>query len=204
MIYKILDLFCGAGIGADGYAEAGFEVIGVDNKPQPNYPYKFYQADALEYLAEYGRGFDAIHASPPCPKFSQLTRLRGKPSNHPDLIDKARQLLIGIGKPWIIENVEGAPLRVDLSLCGTMFGIPFPKHRWFELSFPIAVLLPSCDHTNLYDPFHGGEDSRQEREKLCNLYGVERFVTRQEVRNGIPKAYTKFIGEILMQYLVDR
>lgn len=198
---RLLDLFCGAGIGADGYAETGFEVIGVDNKHQPNYPYKFYQGDALEYLAEHGKEYDVIHASPPCPKFSQLTRLRGKATNHPDLIDKTRQLLISIGRPWVIENVEGAPLRVDLTLCGTMFGIPFPKHRWFELSISVAVLLPPCNHENLYDPFHGGEDSRQEREKLCNLYGVERFVTRQEVRNGIPKVYTNLIGRQFMQYL---
>ena len=198
---KLLDLFCGAGIGADGYAEAGFEVVGVDIHPQPNYPYKFHQADAMEYLAEHGNEFNAIHASPPCPRFSALTRLRGNPSNHPDLINATRKLLISTGRTWIIENVEGAPVRADLILCGTMFGIPFPKHRCFEFSFSIAVLLPPCNHINLYDPFHGGEDSLQEREKLCKLYGVDRFVTRQEVRNGIPKAYTKFTGEILLSHL---
>jgi DNA (cytosine-5)-methyltransferase 1 len=202
-VYRLLDLFCGAGIGADGYATAGLEVVGVDNKPQPNYPFEFHQADALEYLAEHGREFDAIHASPPCPRFSSLTRLRGTPHSHPDLIDSARKLLISTGMLWVIENVEGAPLRVDFMLCGTMFGIPFPKHRIFELSFPVFVLLPPCDHTGVYDPFHGGEDARQERTKLCELYGVKRFVTRQEVRNGIPKAYTKFIGRQIIKRLEE-
>lgn len=198
---KLLDLFCGAGGAGMGYHRAGFDVVGVDNKPMPNYPFTFIQGDALEYLAANGHEFDAIHASPPCPRFSQLTRLRGKQSNHPDLIDKTRQLLIANGKSWIIENVEGAPIRVDLMLCGTMFGINFPKHRHFELSFPINALLPPCNHVNSYDPFHGGEDSRGEREKLSKLYGIDWFMTRQEVRNAIPPAYTEYIGGYLREHI---
>lgn len=167
----------------------------------PNFPFEFHQADALEYLAEHGYEFDAVHASPPCPRFSALTRLRGTPSNHPDLIDPTRQLLKSTKKPWVIENVEGSPVRVDMLLYGTMFGIKFPKHRVFESSFSFDVLLPPCNHANVYDPFHGSEDSRGEREKLSELYGIDWFMTRQEVRNCIPPAYTEYIGVFLMKQI---
>ena len=197
---KLLDLFCGAGGAGMGYHQAGFEVVGVDINPQPHYPFEFHQGDALEYLEKHGHEFDVIHASPPCPRFSSLTRLRGKNESHPDLIVPTREMLKKIGKPYIIENVEGAPLRIDLMLCGTMFGIAFPKHRIFELSFVLSVLLPPCNHHNVYDPFHGGEQARGEREKLMNLFNIDWNMTRQEVRNCIPPAYTKFIGEAIRRY----
>jgi len=196
---RLLDLFCGAGGAAMGYHRAGFEVVGVDIDLQPNYPFEFHQADALEYLEEHGHEFDVIHASPPCPRFSQLTRLRGTPKTHPDLIDPVRRLLIKGDAVWVIENVEGAPLRIDLMLCGTMFGIAFPKHRIFEMSFQVNKLLSPCNHNNVYDPFHGGEQARCEREKLCKLFGIDWFMTRQEVRNAIPPAYTEFIGRAIME-----
>jgi DNA (cytosine-5)-methyltransferase 1 len=119
---RLLDLFSGAGGVALGYWHAGFDVIGVDLNPQPGYPFPFHQADALEVLAceWFLTGFDAIHASPPCQAWTLAQRIQG--NAHPDLIAPTRDLLIKTGKPYVIENVVGAPLREPAELCGCMFG----------------------------------------------------------------------------------
>lgn len=151
---RLLDLFCGAGGAAMGYHRAGFtNIMGVDNQPQKNYPFEFVQADALEYLAEHGHEFDAIHASPPCQAYSimrNLPWLRDK--EYPALIALTRELLEDSGKPWIIENVMGARegsrmlskyhlenhgLDADY-LCGAMFGLPFYRHRLFATNWSWA------------------------------------------------------------------
>jgi len=130
---KLLDLFCGAGGAGMGYHRAGFdEIVGVDIAPQKNYPFEFVQGDALEYVAEHGGEFDAIHASPPCQGYSIMRNLPWlKDREYPMLIDPVRELLEGVGKPWVIENVMGAYLPAGW-LCGTMFGLPFYRHRAFE------------------------------------------------------------------------
>lgn len=113
---KLLDLFCCAGGAAKGYAVAGFDVVGVDIAPQPNYPYEFHQADALEFLARRGGEFDAIHASPPCQGYLNLgavNRALGRDYDHPDLIGATRELLIVSGSPWVIENVQDADRQRD-------------------------------------------------------------------------------------------
>ena len=112
---RLLDLFCGAGGAAMGYHRAGFEVVGIDIAPQPNYPFEFVQADAMEFPLD---GFDAIHASPPCQAYTALAT--GK---HPRLIEPMRERLASSGVPWVIENVVGAPLRQPVLLCGSMFGL---------------------------------------------------------------------------------
>src|SRR3990167_6413430 len=107
---RLLDLFCGAGGGAMGYSSAGFdEIVGVDNKPMPRYPFTFVLGDALEYLREHGGEFDFIHASPPCQRFSKSVS-KAHRKTHPDLVAPTRELLIEISKPYVIENVPGAPL----------------------------------------------------------------------------------------------
>lgn len=136
---RLLDLFSGAGGCSVGYSLAGFDVVGVDLKPMPRYPFKFHQGDALAFLEAHGREFDAIHASPPCQKFCSLTKGLHKDSDHPDLVAPVRELLIASGKPYVIENVVGAPLINPIVLCGTMFGLgvkeagaELRRHRLFE------------------------------------------------------------------------
>ena len=148
---KLLDLFCGGGGAASGYHRAGFdEVVGVDIAPQPRYPFQFVQADALEYLAEDGHAFDAIHASPPCQGYSimhNLPWLRGR--EYPLLLLPTLEMLEGLGKPYVVENVMGARYGSKILkkrgleahglkagwLCGAMFGLPFYRHRLFATNW---------------------------------------------------------------------
>jgi hypothetical protein len=130
---RLLDLFSGAGGAAVGYARAGFEVVGVDIEPQPNYPFEFHQADALEFCREHGHEFDAIHASPPCQAYTPLRAVHGK--DYPDMLAATREALEATGLPWVIENVPGAPINSGIFLCGTMFDLRVYRHRWFETPF---------------------------------------------------------------------
>lgn len=150
---RALDLFCGAGGASMGLHRAGFDVTGVDIKPQPRYPFKFIQADALEFPLE---GYDFIWASPPCQAFTRLKHLPWvKDKEHPNLIPGTRDALIQAGVPFVIENVEGSPLGDTgflIMLCGTMFGLgtangraELRRHRLFETSFSIP-LRPACQH----------------------------------------------------------
>jgi len=200
---RILDLFCCAGGAATGYSNAGFDVVGVDINPQPNYPFEFYQYDALDYLDAWGCDFDVIHASPPCQRFSSMQYIHKNQDKWPDLLTPIQEILRASDKPYVIENVVGAPLRIDLLLCGTMFGLPIANHRIFESNVPMPLLTMVCKHENLYDPYHGGEMGRGEREKRSAAIGVDWFMTRTEVREAIPPAYTEFIGKILIEALAD-
>ncbi len=168
---RLLDLFCGAGGAAVGYARAGFEVVGVDIKPQPRYPFEFHQGDALTYPLD---GFDAIHASPPCQAFTAL-RSMWNARDHADLVDATRQRLAESGLPYVIENVPGAPLREPIMLCGSMFGLgtgaaELRRHRLFEL-FGFAVLTPRCQHytRDLVIGVYGGHG--RDRRRTVGVYG---------------------------------
>ena len=105
-LFRLLDLFSGAGGAAMGYHRAGFDVVGVDKEPMKRYPFEFHQGDALEYLAEHGHEFDAIHASPPCQAYCSLKSMPNA-KKHPELVEPTRALLKASGKPWVIENVIG-------------------------------------------------------------------------------------------------
>lgn len=201
---KLLDLFCGAGGAAMGYHQAGFtEIVGVDINPQPNYPFDFIQADVLD-MTSVG-DVDLIHASPPCQHWSASTR---DPSRHPDLIAPTRDLLIASGKPYIIENVERAPLIGYLRLCGSMFGLPVQRHRYFELSFPAMSL--ACNHLEWNgQPWsvighlstkdqrhpHSWKPSFDRGREAMEMPWVQ---TVHELVEAIPPAYTKFIGEAFL------
>ena len=199
---KLLDLFCCQGGASAGYVAAGFDVTGVDIDPQPRYPYLFVQADAIEYVKAHGHEYDAIHASPPCQAFTTAQKLRGR--EHPDLIKPTRDALVAAGRPWIIENVVGAPLSGVL-LCGTMFGIETYRHRVFESS----MSLPQPHHpdhtapiTKLGRPVLPG----QYMHVVGNFSGVDRgrrvmgmpWASRDGLREAIPPAYAAYIGAALL------
>lgn len=210
--FVLLDLFCGAGCAGEGYRRAGFDVVGVDINPQPNNPHTFIQGDALEYLRAHGHKYDIIHASPPCQTFTVYRNCRpGHKPKWPDMIDETREALIASGKPWVIENVPGAPLRDPVRLCGTSFGIRVRRHRLFEANFPIDPV--PCDHKRFTDRIFPGSTNRPNGRTVCNVgeYRVPLAVQKEhmqvdwdltlgELSLGIPPAYTEYVGrEFLKQ-----
>jgi DNA (cytosine-5)-methyltransferase 1 len=200
---KLLDLYCKAGGAGYGYHQAGFEVVGVDIQPQPNYPFKFIQADAIEFLKTDLSDYDVIHASPPCQAYSWSAKRWKK--EWPDLVEPTRELLKRTGKPYIIENVVGAPLIDPLVLCGTMFGLKVIRHRLFESN--IKLYAPcKCNHKGTVKngdyvtvAGHGG-DGCAKYSVWCKAMGID-WMTKEELTQAIPPCYTKFIGEQLIDYL---
>lgn len=144
---RLLDLFCGAGGCSMGYHRAGFDVIGIDVSPQPNYPFPFIQADATRPPVDLAE-FDAIHASPPCNDHSQLHRNYGSPEHGTGwMLHATIAMLRSSGRPWVVENVATAPLPSAIELCGASFrlgasGLDLSRHRRFELGGGFAVLAP--------------------------------------------------------------
>lgn len=205
---RMLDLFCCQGGASAGYVAAGFDVVGVDIDPQPRYPYRFIQADALDYLAENAQHFDAIHASPPCQAFTLCQRLQG--NEHPDLIGPVRELLEDAYKPYVIENVAGAPLIAPTLLCGAMFGLRTYRHRLFESDVPLAA-PPHPDHTTpttkMGRPVRDGENMHV----VGNFAGVALardvmempWASRDGLREAIPPAYTEHLGRQLLAHLEE-
>lgn len=225
----LLDLFCGAGGAAMGYHRAGFDVIGVDIKPQPHYPFEFFQRDALDilyilrnrmsvgWLGGSGSvwssakpawaGPSAIHASPPCQRY-----IRGgtidKPK-HPDLLPTVREQLVSTGLPWVIENVPGAPMRPDIQLCGSQFGLEVRRHRWFEFSHAPTVLVSPCDHSQPVAGVYGNPHGKRgawpgmlpsDAETWSRAMGID-WMTASELADAIPPAYTAFVGQQLIEQL---
>lgn len=220
----LLDLFCCEGGAARGYAAAGFRVEGVDTNRSVarRYPYTFHYGDALAYLREHGHRYDAIHASPPCQAYSTLaaTLTPRQLAGYPKLIDPVRELLEASGKPYIIENVVGAPLKDPVLLCGSMFGLTaedidgtalrLERHRLFESNVP---LLAPANH--VHDPsrmvagiYGGGRSVRsgarggytphlKVRQKIMGV----RHMTQMGLSEAIPPAYTEYLGKQLMAYI---
>jgi len=200
---RLLDLFCGAGGASMGYYRAGFEVEGVDIKPQPHYPFKFYQADALEFPLD---GFDAYHASPPCQEYSRTKSLHQHLS-YPDLLNNVRTRLISTSKPWVIENVVGAPFEHWIMLCGTMFGLRTYRHRRFETSFlmmqpehpkHIERVLNRCYDPNWVGFFCVTGGGNAPVAVMKQAIGID-WMTRKEFTQAIPPAYTEYIGLYLLR-----
>lgn len=202
----LLDLFCCQGGASKGYHDAGFDVVGVDVEPQPRYPYEFILGSAEEALDLVLSGEwepAAVHASPPCQAFTNAQRIQK--NHHPDLIGPTRDLLNKTGLPYVIENVEGAPLRDPVMLCGTMFGLETYRHRLFETNWPLrAPEHPEhvARQTKMGRPPKDGEFMQV----VGNFSGVDRgrevmgmpWANRDGLREAIPPAYTEFVGEQLM------
>lgn len=204
----LLDLFCKAGGCTKGYQRAGFRVVGVDIEPQPRYcGDEFHQADAMQFLREHHRRFQAVHASPPCQRFSRAALRAGTAHRHPDLLTPTRSCLQSVGLPFIIENVPGAPLRTWFKLCGTMFGLKVRRHRYFEVNWDLPVLHPfRCDHSyRVFSVFgHGsGNKNRSDYGTVAewkDAMGID-WMIRDELSQAIPPAYTEYIGRQLMAVL---
>jgi DNA (cytosine-5)-methyltransferase 1 len=214
----LLDLFCGAGGAATGYADAGFDVVGVDVERQPRYPFPFIQDDALAFLdwmlaGNSDKSFDAIHASPPCQGYSKLAVLHRNRS-YPMLIEPVRDRLTATGLPYVIENVEGAPLINPVVLCGSQFALTcwwpgngrvgLRRHRLFESN----ILIPDAgphDHSLLSVPVygHGGAPGNRKEfrggghSQACRDVMRIHWMNREELSEAIPPAYTAYIGWFL-------
>ena len=212
---KLLDLFCGAGGAARGYRLAGFHVTGVDYHPQPRYAGdEFVYADAYDFALAHAQKFDVIHASPPCQKYSTLAGRTGR--EYPDSIARTREILQCTGKPYVIENLPGAPLLDPIQLCGTQFGLSaavddghrwLRRHRHFESSLTLQE-PEACDCERLpiggvYGQGGGGEQTRGYRftsEQAREAMEID-WMTRREMSQAIPPAYTTFIGFQLKRFL---
>ena len=194
-----------------GLHRAGFDVLGVDIRPQPRYPFRFVQADALRPPFDLS-GFDFIWASPPCQDYSALKGLsvakRGR------LIPAIREMLARSGKPYVIENVVGAELRDWFMLCGSAFDLGVWRHRRFEMHPPL-VFTPPCSHrlcpepvdvTGTGGPFNGvrkspgGGISRKPRDlkHAREVMGID-WMNRRELAESIPPAYAEFIGRAVFR-----
>jgi len=212
-----------------GYHRAGFDVVGVDIKPQPRYPFDFVNYEALAFAQAHGHEFDAIHASPPCQAHTSLKTMHNA-RRHEDLIPDTRALLVRIGKPWVIENVIGAPLGYSIMLCGTMFNLgcddaELRRHRVFESS--LLLFGMSCRHGQRPACLgvYGGHLRNRQRVRTIGVYGegvrdsvrkmdkgrpdfnVDQgrlamgidWMTIAELCQAIPPAYTEFIGKQLIE-----
>jgi DNA (cytosine-5)-methyltransferase 1 len=215
-----------------GLSQAGFDVIGIDINPDLNYPFPWVVADAMPILAhmaregvgalrEYGLdpdGIDLIWASPPCQSFSAYRR---KDPNRvgaraKDLIAEVRRHLQAIGLPYIIENVEAAPLRNAIRLCGSSFKLDVRRHRLFECSFPVEA--PPCDHAwhKARGKRYPGATNRPTGRYTCEI-GVYRipletqrevmgidWMTLSELSQAIPPAYSKYLAEQFRKAATER
>ena len=214
----LLDLFCKAGGASVGYHRSGFRrIVGVDHESQPRYPFEFVQDCALDFVEKYGRAFDCIHASPPCQKYSQANNIHGR-TDHVDLIAPVRELLIRTGKPYVIENVPGAPLHFPVQICGLFLGLGVRRHRLFE-SNKFLFGTPCGNHRKDYVIVFGGGGrgrahvsgkakgggpviyrSTVPLDRCKEAMGID-WMTRDELSQAVPPAYTEHIGRQLMEIL---
>jgi DNA (cytosine-5)-methyltransferase 1 len=215
---KLLDGFCKAGGAGMGYHLAGFEVTGVDVEPQPRYPFRFIQADFFEYVAEHGHEYDLVHASPVCKRYTVANNIHGR-DDHPDDIAAVREALRATGRPYVIENVPGAPLIAPVLICGLALGLGVKRHRLFESSLLLHGTTCPPGHPGHWVSVFGhtvlerspaigrtAKDGPIFRRKHLGLekgreaMGIP-WMTRAELSQAIPPAYTLEIGTQLRWHL---
>jgi DNA (cytosine-5)-methyltransferase 1 len=218
----VLDLFCGAGGASMGLHRAGFEVVGVDIRPQPRYPFEFHQADALTFDLS---GVDFVWTSPPCQKYKTglngSNLKRGRTLDHPDLIPQTRARLVASGLPYIIENVTDAPLLNPVRLCGSSFRRelkrPLRRHRHFESNVPL--LTPPCDHSWQTEKLYhtnfrpGGRIIKSPvvqvygnsggREFWADAMGID-WMKAGELTQAVPPVFAEVLGRQVYDYLDAR
>lgn len=211
---RLLDLCCGAGGCSVGYTRAGFDVVGVDINPQPRYPFRFVQGDALKPPINL-RDFDVIHASPPCQAWSVANNIHGN-TKHPRLIEPIRRLLQKSGKPYVIENVPRAPLIAPIVVCGLALGCDVKRHRIFESNIELAGTTcpkghpgdwlcifghtvlersPAIGRTVKNGPIFRRKHLGVERGRVA--MGID-WMNREELSEAIPPVYTEYIGRQLL------
>lgn len=207
----LLDAFCCAGGASVGYHRAGWDVVGVDIEPQPNFPYEFHRGDAIEFIKEHGHEFDAVHASPPCQASSALTKGTNQGRVYPQLIPDTREVLASLAVPTVIENVAGAPIRKDLRLCGEQFGLAVIRHRYFECTGWAPVSLPHRKHRGRvqgwrhgeyfdgpYFAVHGEGGGKGSVAEWQKAMGISHTDVRKEIAEALPPAYAEYIGRQLL------
>lgn len=206
---KALDLFCGSGGASAGLLAAGYDVTGVDINPQPEYPFRFIQADAMTFPLG---GYDLIWASPPCQAFTAYRRRPRHVADSPNLIPATRDRLEGSGAEWIIENVTGArdEMRGPTTLCGSMFGLDVRRHRLFETSFP--VLAPECNHASQLPRFPPATNRTNLRRTVeVGVWRIPLAVQQKamgidwmgvkSLSQAIPPAYSEFLGRAALGHV---
>lgn len=205
-----------------GYHKAGFEVVGVDSAPQPDYPFEFIQGDAIEVLHKLGPAFDAIHASPPCQSYSTGVSSRSSQwvptlgKDEPALIAETHRGLVASGRPWVIENVMGARDHMPglwFVLCGAMFDRPIPRHRVFSTSFgAVPPVHPACRGLAKRSAAELGWEYRDmsvtgkgrragTSQRWSHLLGIDWPMSQHQLAEAIPPAYTEHIGTQLLAHL---
>jgi DNA (cytosine-5)-methyltransferase 1 len=209
----MLDLFCCEGGAAVGYERAGFEVVGVDIEPQGRYPFEFHQGDAMTWPLD---GFDALHASPPCQDHSSLLSLHEEHGTG-WMLDATIERFQASGLPYVVENVSGADMPGALTLCGSEFGLKatsrgkvwhLKRHRQFVSNvFLMGAGGCTCSGRKIggvYGHGGGGQQARGFKLDLAasrEVMGMP-WASRHGVSQGIPPAYTQYIGEQLIGALV--
>jgi DNA (cytosine-5)-methyltransferase 1 len=209
---KLLDLFCGAGGASMGYFNAGFDVVGIDNKAHKDYPFVMVVADVMDLTPDYLQQFDLIHASPPCQPFTSLMKLahaQGKQTNKADLLEPTRQLLRASGVNYIIENVPGAPLINPVQLCGSSFNLKVRRHRLFE-SY-LRLKGSTCDHKaqgrpigvygSMKDEIPNGGKTAINVYEARNAMGISWAMKWGDLVEAIPPIYTEYLGKQALEQL---
>ncbi len=177
--------------------------------------------------------FDVIHASPPCQAYSITKHAhdRTHPDLVPETMDLLRAWADGRDdRAWIVENVPGAPLPDALVLCGSMFDlrtwdhyisqdVQLKRHRLFASSHMLMAPGP-CRHVKgmRVGGVYGGAWSKNKTldptvkrtggyappdDVQRELMGID-WMTRQQLNQAIPPAYTEHIGRQLIEQMAVR